>query len=137
MKFMSSLAVIVLLILPFSAESVSVELSGPSGFAFAEAPHSRSRQIDTISSRDLPPEALATINLIGQGGPFRHKQDGTVFGNREGALPHKRRGYYKEYTVETPGLSHRGARRIIAGAGGELYYTDDHYKSFKLIKESR
>jgi ribonuclease T1 len=137
MKFISSLAAIILLILLFSAEFVSIELPGSAGFAFAEAAHSAPRQIDVISTRDLPPEALITINLLAKGGPFKHKQDGVIFGNREGILPHKPRGYYKEYTVETPGLSHRGARRIIAGAGGELYYTDDHYKSFKLIKEPR
>ena len=63
----------------------------------------------------LPPEALRTLALIERGGPFPHRQDGSVFGNREGRLPQKPRGYYREYTVDTPVLSHRGTRRIVTG----------------------
>ena len=137
MKIISTLAIAILLILPFSLEFGSVGSLEFAGLAFADARVSAPKHIDQISTRDLPPEALVTINLIAKGGPFKHRQDGTIFGNREGVLPHKTRGYYKEYTVETPGVGHRGARRIIAGAGGELYYTDDHYRSFKLIKESQ
>jgi ribonuclease T1 len=136
MKIISSLAIAILSILPFPLEFGSVVSSKFAGLAFADA-RVMQKPIDTISNRDLPPEALVTINLIATGGPFSHRQDGTIFGNREGVLPQKNRGYYKEYTVETPGVGHRGARRIIAGAGGELYYTDDHYRSFKLIKESQ
>jgi len=84
---------------------------------------------------DLPAEARATLQLIKAGGPFPYKQDGRVFGNREGRLPQKSRGYYSEYTVKTPGARDRGARRIVAGSGGEYYYTDDHYRSFKRILE--
>lgn len=83
----------------------------------------------------LPPEARQTIQAIRNGGPFPYRQDGTIFNNREGRLPYKPRGYYREYTVPTPGAKDRGARRIIAGSGGELYYTDDHYNTFRLIKE--
>jgi ribonuclease T1 len=137
MKIISSLAIAILSILPFPLEFGSVGSLEFAGLAPAEARVSAPKHIDQIPTRDLPPEALVTINLIAKGGPFSHRQDGTIFGNREGVLPHKARGYYKEYTVETPRLSHRGARRIIAGAGGELYYTDDHYRSFKLIKESQ
>ena len=81
----------------------------------------------------LPTEAHATIALIARGGPFPHRQDGSTFGNREGHLPSKPRGYYREYTVDTPGLDHRGARRIVTGgAPPEVwYYTDDHYDSFR------
>ena len=63
----------------------------------------------------LPPEAADTLRLIARDGPFPHRQDGGVFGNREGRLPRKPRGWYREYTVETPGLRHRGARRIVTG----------------------
>lgn len=91
--------------------------------------------IGTISASQLPPEARDTLRLIGSGGPFRHVRDGAVFGNRERLLPRKPQGYYKEYTVRTPGSHDRGARRIISGQGGELYYTDDHYRSFKRILE--
>ncbi len=88
-----------------------------------------------IRAADLPPEARQTIALIGQGGPFPYRKDGAVFGNRERLLPLRERGYYREYTVRTPGARDRGARRIVAGRGGELYYTDDHYRSFKRILE--
>jgi ribonuclease T1 len=87
-----------------------------------------------ISVDDLPDEAIDTLELIEEGGPFPYPgKDGSTFGNFEGLLPDERRGYYAEYTVETPGLSHRGARRIIAGDGGELYWTQDHYESFERI----
>ena len=81
----------------------------------------------------LPAEAHDTIALIQRGGPFPHRQDGGVFGNREGHLPRKPRGWYREYTVETPRLSHRGARRIITGGNPPetWYYTSDHYDSFR------
>lgn len=81
----------------------------------------------------LPPEARDTIALVQGDGPFPYRQDGGVFGNREGRLPRKPRGWYREYTVETPGLRHRGARRIITGGDPprEWYYTDDHYDSFR------
>ncbi len=81
----------------------------------------------------LPSEAHATIALILRGGPYPHRQDGSVFGNRESRLPRQPRGWYREYTVDTPGLSHRGARRIVTGGNPprEWYYTDDHYDSFR------
>jgi ribonuclease T1 len=88
-----------------------------------------------IDARALPPEARATIALIRGGGPFPYQRDGAVFGNREAILPRRGRGYYREYTVRTPGARDRGARRIVAGAGGELYYSDDHYRSFKRVIE--
>jgi ribonuclease T1 len=89
--------------------------------------------LQTIALAVLPPEARETLILIEQGGPFPYRQDGQVFQNREGILPTKPRGYYHEYTVKTPGEDDRGARRIVTGEDGELYYTDDHYSSFKVI----
>ncbi|WP_049622704.1 ribonuclease domain-containing protein [Frateuria defendens] len=87
----------------------------------------------------LPPEARDTLALIVRGGPFAHAQDGSVFGNREGLLPAMPRGYYHEYTVETPGLGYRGARRLIAGGNPPVvyYYTDDHYRSFRRFELRR
>ena len=81
----------------------------------------------------LPAEAHRTLALIQRGGPFPNRQDGSVFGNREGHLPRQPRGWYREYTVETPELDHRGARRIVTGGHPprEWYYTDDHYDSFR------
>ena len=88
-----------------------------------------------VAVAELPKEARETIALIRKGGPFPYAKDGAVFGNREAHLPPKKRGYYKEYTVKTPGVRARGARRIVAGASGELYYTKDHYNSFQRIRE--
>ena len=88
-----------------------------------------------IAVSDLPLEARATLELVKSGGPFPYPQDGRIFSNRERLLPLHRRGYYREYTVPTPGLRTRGARRIVAGAAGEYYYTADHYRSFKRIRE--
>lgn len=80
----------------------------------------------------LPPQALATLRRIHAGGPHPHRQDGSIFHNRERLLPAQPRGWYREYTVDTPGLSHRGARRIVTGGDPphEYWYTDDHYRSF-------
>jgi ribonuclease T1 len=84
---------------------------------------------------DLPPEAARTVALIVAGGPFPEPDhDGGTFGNREELLPDEPYGYYREYTVPTPGLETRGARRIVAGQGGELYWTADHYRSFSRIR---
>ena len=88
-----------------------------------------------VTMAELPVEARETIALIHKGGPYPYAKDGAVFGNREGVLPHAKRGYYREYTVKTPGVRTRGARRIVAGAGGELYYSDDHYNHFRRVRE--
>jgi ribonuclease T1 len=112
-------------------------LAGLMGHAFALS-------LDTVPVRALPAEGQQTLQLIKQGGPFPHpRKDGSTFGNFEKRLPLKPRGYYREYTVPTPGLKHRGARRIVAGEGscgdvrcsGEYYYTSDHYKTFRRIIE--
>jgi ribonuclease T1 len=88
-----------------------------------------------VSLHQLSPEARRAVVLIRAGGPFPYAKDGTVFANRERLLPPKPRGYYREYTVQTPGARDRGARRIVAGERGELYYTGDHYRSFQRIVE--
>ncbi len=89
--------------------------------------------LPTVSLADLPPEAWDTVDLIDQDGPFPFDRDGITFQNREGLLPNEPRGFYREFTVITPGESDRGARRIIAGDDGALYYTDDHYESFSYV----
>lgn len=89
--------------------------------------------LPTVAYAALPRQAHDTIGLIDQGGPYPFRQDDSVFQNREGLLPRAARGYYREYTVITPGEGDRGARRIVAGAGGELFYTDDHYDSFREV----
>ena len=92
----------------------------------------------TVALATLPVQAQTTHRLILGGGPFPYDKDGTVFGNREGRLPGAARGHYREYTVKTPGVSHRGARRIVCGGKPPprpeaCFYTDDHYASFRLI----
>lgn len=115
-----------------------VGLSGAVGtVALAESPVSRDR---VIGASELPREAQVTRQLISTGGPYPHPKDGSVFGNRERKLPAGHRGYYREYTVSTPGARDRGARRIVCG-GLEVhvpevcYYTDDHYLSFRRIAQ--
>jgi len=88
-----------------------------------------------IALADLSPEAQRTVRSIRERGPFPYERDGVVFGNFERLLPGRERGYYREYTVATPGLKHRGARRIVAGRKGELYYSDDHYRTFRRVIE--
>lgn len=90
-----------------------------------------------IWASQLPVEARKTLVLILRNGPFPFARDGTIFGNFEGILPKRPGGYYREYTVPTPGSSNRGARRIVVGEDGEKYYTDDHYSSFSFIQEGR
>jgi ribonuclease T1 len=92
----------------------------------------------SIAWTQLPLQGQQVLQQIHQGGPFRYEKDGTVFGNRERRLPGEKRGYYREYTVPTPGLKHRGARRIVCGGikprtPEACYYTEDHYGSFRLI----
>lgn len=113
-----------------------------SGLADARAP--RSGTPAAIALADLPAEARQTLQLIQNGGPFPYPgKDGSVFGNFEKRLPPQVRGYYREYTVPTPGRRDRGARRIVAGRGAagdvttsdEYYYSGDHYRSFRRIRQ--
>ena len=94
---------------------------------------------DAVALASLPPEARHTLDLVKRGGPFPFTKDGTVFGNYERNLPVKPRGHYHEYTVKTPGARGRGARRLVVGgtppSNAEYYYTDDHYQTFRRIRE--
>ena len=87
-----------------------------------------------VRTADLPREAQDVLRAIDHDGPFPHAQDGAVFGNRERRLPQRARGYYREYTVRTPGRSDRGARRIVAGEDGDRWYTSDHYRTFRCVE---
>jgi ribonuclease T1 len=122
---MSALARLLLLVmvLGFGAHGCSVEA------------RDARRSLPEVTVSALPPEARETLALIREGGPFPYSRDGGVFANREGLLPQAPRGSYREYTVRTPGRRDRGARRIVTAAGGELYYTPDHYRSFRRIRE--
>jgi ribonuclease T1 len=127
-----------------SAPSLTLQDQADRGAAAARPQATATRQptptaqparsgLPTIRYQDLPRQAKDTIRLIDQGGPFPFERDGITFQNRERLLPNEPRGYYREYTVITPGSRDRGARRIVAGADGELYYTDDHYESFREV----
>ena len=107
----------------------SVERDNDSSSAEA----TRFSDLPAVKSGQLPPEAIDTLDLIFSGGPFPFSRDDMTFQNREALLPDQSRGYYREYTVITPGEDDRGARRIVAGADGDLYYTNDHYQSFSEI----
>ena len=104
----------------------------------AEARRDAGAPLAPIAAADLPAEARSTLTRIRDNGPFPYERDGVPFGNREGMLPLKTRGYYHEYTVKTPGSRGRGARRIVCGGAtasvAECYYSDDHYQSFKSIR---
>jgi ribonuclease T1 len=106
----------------------------PSG----SAPPATSAEAESRLPAFLPPEAHATLTLIARNGPFPHRQDGSVFQNRERRLPQQPRGYYREYTVRTPGERTRGARRIVTGGDPPVafWYTDDHYRSFRRFEVS-
>ena len=115
---------------------------GTAGFALARDSAPRTTDFPLILVADLPREGRDTLALIRKGGPYPYSKDGSVFSNRERILPREARGYYHEFTVKTPRSRDRGAQRIICGsAAGKqqvldvCYYTDDHYASFKKIKE--
>ena len=103
--------------------------------SFAQAKN----ELEQVRLAQLPAEVAQTLHLIRQGGPFPFPRDGIVFGNYERQLPKQKRGFYREYTVITPGLKNRGARRLVLGGEPSssklIYYSDDHYQSFRLILE--
>jgi ribonuclease T1 len=109
---------------------------GPAEPATGPVPAATAAATSPVLPDFLPVEAVATVERILHGGPHPHAQDGGEFGNREGLLPQRPRGHYREYTVATPGIGHRGARRIVAGGAPprEWYYTDDHYESFRRFQ---
>jgi ribonuclease T1 len=99
----------------------------------AAGTHTPTSKLPAVPVGQLPVEARQVLNEIDHGGPFRYAQDGTVFGNFEGRLPGRPSGYYHEYTVPTPGARDRGARRLIAGRDGDVFYTADHYATFRQV----
>jgi ribonuclease T1 len=120
--------------------AVTLAAGGASGSVWARSPElpQTEASVVAVAMATLPNEAQATHRRILAGGPFPYSKDGTVFFNRERLLPRQPRGFYREYTVRTPGLSHRGARRIVCGGSPPTqpqacYYTADHYSSFSRI----
>ncbi|MEV0556361.1 ribonuclease domain-containing protein [Streptomyces sp. NPDC050597] len=116
-----------------SSADTSTGTGAGTGSATSTAAPSWAEGMETVEEGRLPAEALRTLALIDAGGPFPYAKDGSVFGNFERELPRHERGFYHEYTVRTPGERDRGARRIVTGRGGEVYYTDDHYNSFWAV----
>ena len=114
-----------------AAAALALAFASPAAFAKESPPPT----VGEIRAADLPPEARHTLAIIRKGGPYPYAHDGAIFGNREAILPKQKRGYYREYTVKTPGERTRGARRIVSGGPGEHYYTADHYSHFKRIVE--
>ncbi|MEO6421520.1 MAG: ribonuclease domain-containing protein [Candidatus Nitrotoga sp.] len=92
-------------------------------------------EMRVIAVSALTQEGRETLHLIKQGGPFLYARDGVIFSNFEKRLPKRERGYYHEFTVKTPGISNRGARRIVCGQPVECYYSADHYLTFRRIME--
>jgi ribonuclease T1 len=107
-------------------------LAGPGGAQSTAAATPRSG-LPTVALGDLPVQARDTLALVDGAGRLPYAKDGTTFNNFEGLLPARPRGYYREYTVPTPGERDRGARRLIVGGDGDVYYTDDHYESFRQV----
>jgi ribonuclease T1 len=122
-----------------SAVATALLLSGLAGTAQAKEAPTATPALAEISLSELPVQAQETHRLVLTGGPFPYAKDGAVFGNRERLLPRKARGFYREYTVKTPGARNRGARRLVCGgtpptAPEVCYYTADHYASFQRIR---
>ncbi|MGP3684785.1 ribonuclease domain-containing protein [Streptomyces sp. IBSNAI002] len=119
---------------PAAASSGAVPGAAPSASpSVPSAAPGWAKGMATVRADALPQQARDVLALIDKGGPYPYRQDGTVFGNFEKILPKQKRGYYHEFTVRTPGERDRGARRIVTGEGGEFYYTDDHYDTFKAV----
>lgn len=130
------LAVVALLAIGWYLAGGSLDIgadAGPSSVSAADDFRQRYSDLDIVTIDALPPEAHDTLALIVSGGPFPYSRDDMVFQNRERLLPLRDNGHYREYTVITAGEDDRGARRIVAGSDGGLYYTDDHYSSFREI----
>lgn len=125
--------VVVLLLLVFGIERCTYTPPAAAPQAPGVTTSTPSSGLPTMPAAELPREGMAVLALIDKGGPFRYKQDNTVFSNNEGRLPKRARGYYHEYTVPTPGSPDRGARRLIAGKDGDIYYTSDHYDTFRQV----
>lgn len=122
---------------PFTAQSYGSDTSasGESGRSGSSASSKQAPDdgLTTVRLSQLPRQARETVALIDDGGPYPYRRDGVVFGNRERVLPRQASGWYHEYTVSTPGSSDRGARRIVTGKDGTMYYTDDHYETFRRV----
>lgn len=133
------LAIVILALTMWNRHAGTPDGAMPSASRADSEVSARAPQPADDGAASLPPQALELIQRINHGGPFDYSQDGGAFGNYEGLLPKQPRGYYREYTVDTPGARTRGARRIITGGNPPVdwYYTDDHYRSFRRFEVAR
>ncbi|MGL1832941.1 ribonuclease domain-containing protein [Rhodocyclaceae bacterium SMB388] len=128
---------VTLVALIFALAFAALQTLAPDASVPGQSPVARGTPAtDRAAALGLPAEAITTLDLILAGGPFPYRQDGTTFQNRERLLPNRPRGYYREYTVPTPGARDRGARRFVTGGDPPevFYYTQDHYRSFRRIE---
>ena len=139
----SALVIVIATYFGFSLGDDSSETSsGTSSAALLRSSPTPASDEENCPLESLPTETKDVVGDILAGGPFEYPDnDGVRFGNYEGVLPKESRNYYREYTVDTPGLNHRGERRIVTGGGTETdpevwYYTDDHYETFCLIPDA-
>lgn len=124
---LSVLALVLLAVLGYCSRVADREPPNPTSTAATPV-----SGLPTMPVDKLPREAVSTLALIDAGGPFPYDKDGSIFANAE-RLPRQARGYYREYTVPTPGSRDRGARRLVVGSEGDVYYTADHYESFRQV----
>ncbi|MBB5869415.1 ribonuclease T1 [Allocatelliglobosispora scoriae] len=133
----AALVLLLAVLVGYAARRIGAdEPAGTAAATASQAPAGRATPVSglaTIAAADLPKQARDTLVLIDKKGPFPYSRDGIVFGNNEKILPARARGYYHEYTVPTPGEQDRGARRLVVGDQGDVYYTDDHYDSFRQV----
>ncbi|WP_423213698.1 ribonuclease domain-containing protein [Pseudonocardia sediminis] len=137
---LATLAALLLAALPstaFASTPAPAAAAAPAAVTAPSAVPGESSGLPVRALSSLPAQATDTYRLIQRGGPFPYSRDGITFQNREGILPARSGGYYREYTVPTPGSSDRGARRIVTGSADEVYYTGDHYSSFVVVDVSR
>lgn len=133
MKYLKTIAVVALVALAVGI--VMMNRGGGEAAPPIAGGRSSASGLPTMSVSELPPEGRETLRLIDAGGPFPYPRDGVVFRNGERILPRQPRGFYREYTVRTPGSRDRGARRIVTGDGTRLiYYTNDHYRTFREVR---
>ncbi len=139
MRQLKPLILLAIVVLAVTLWNRQADTPVPGNNAPDRSSHHEASNPPRSSGTALPTEARDTLERIARGGPFEHHQDGVVFGNYEGLLPKQPRGYYHEYTVETPGARTRGTRRIITGGTPPAvwYYTDDHYRSFRRFEVAR
>jgi ribonuclease T1 len=120
-----------------ASEPAAVTPGGSSSSDTSSVSDTPASDLARVAESRLPREAADTLALVRAGGPYPYEQDDGVFGNRERLLPRQPRGYYREYTVETPGARDRGPRRLVVGEDGDIYWTTDHYASFRQVEAGR